>query len=381
MKIHIQRRHASMLGEGSLRSQLQSPDSQVFSNIGNSLYKTNNDYLKDNYNYSYIHQEGPPSSKNYYHNDPQFFQEQGQSQKQEEDSLSQMRNNARDIYEAMYLIAEIKNIAKQFQSSSSPGQSLPAISNFVRSSLTGINPTDKLIKHYTESIVLDTMFRYNKNIGFRGHTCNNCFACWVDPIYSNSEDITSLIKSTKPSSHICDPRKVADAKKIQDIQSSRIASENTLISLLVFLIFIYAFYFPQNKIYLKTEEFISPGSSNNELDAAERQEKNYPSELKHDGREEQKQNLHLSFGVQSVEINCNSVDIDLAKIEENHWAFRSIKEALNNGKSSVVMDGNELLDFLKCAKGSYGIHTEHIDGCRRTVCMYLSFKDDKNNDL
>ncbi|MFL6398861.1 MAG: hypothetical protein ACJ72J_04680, partial [Nitrososphaeraceae archaeon] len=48
IKIHIQRRHASMLGEGSLRSQLQSPDSQLFSNIGNSLYKTNNDYLKDN---------------------------------------------------------------------------------------------------------------------------------------------------------------------------------------------------------------------------------------------------------------------------------------------------------------------------------------------
>jgi hypothetical protein len=84
--------------------------------------------------------------------------------------------------------------------------------------------------------------------------------------------------------------------------------------------------------------------------AAERQEKNYPSELKHDDIEEQKQNLHLSFGVQSVEINCNSVDINLAKIEESLWAFRAIKEALNNGKSSVVMDGNELLDFLKLTK-------------------------------
>ncbi|MFL6362210.1 MAG: hypothetical protein ACJ709_02045, partial [Nitrososphaeraceae archaeon] len=81
------------------------------------------------------------------------------------------------------------------------------------------------------------------------------------------------------------------------------------------------------------------------------------------------------------EINCNSVDIDLTKVEKSHWAFRAIKEALNNGKSSVVMDGNELLDFLRCAKGSYGIHTEHIDGCRRQFCMYLSFKDDKNNDL
>jgi hypothetical protein len=34
MKIHIQRRHASMLGEGSIRSQLQSSDSQVFLILG-----------------------------------------------------------------------------------------------------------------------------------------------------------------------------------------------------------------------------------------------------------------------------------------------------------------------------------------------------------
>ncbi|MFL6368570.1 MAG: hypothetical protein ACJ72T_08510 [Nitrososphaeraceae archaeon] len=375
MKIHIQRRHASMLGEGSLRSQLQSPDSQLFSNIGNSLYKTNNDYLKDNYNYSYIHQEDPPSSKNYYHNDPQFFQEQGQSQEQEENSLSKMRNNVRDIYEAMYLIAEINNIAKQFRSSSSPGQSLPAISNFVRSSLTGINPTEKLIKHYTESIVLDTMFRYNKNIGFRGHTCNNCFACWVDPIYSNSEDITSLIKSTKPSSHMCDPRKVADAKNIQDIQSSRIASENTLISLLVFLIFIYTFYFPQNKICLRTEEFTSSASCSGEFDL-QRQSNNRPSELGGDSGEEQQQHyVPNSRRVQREEINCNSVDIDLTKVEKSHWTYRAITEAMNNGTSSIVMHNNELMDFVETIKGSYGIRTAHIDGSTRHFCMYLSFKD------
>ncbi|MFL6440726.1 MAG: hypothetical protein ACJ702_02075, partial [Nitrososphaeraceae archaeon] len=73
-----------------------------------------------------------------------------------------------DVISSLLLYIGSTQQAKQFQSSSSPGQSLPAISNFVRSSLTGINPTDKLIKHYTESLVLDTMFRYNKNIGFRG---------------------------------------------------------------------------------------------------------------------------------------------------------------------------------------------------------------------
>jgi hypothetical protein len=120
MKIHIQRRHASMLGEESIRSQLRSPDSQVFSNIGNSLYKTNNDYLKDNYNYSYVHQEDPPGSKNYYHNDPLFFEQQGRSQEHKKDSLSKMGDSMRDMYYAIRTVVEIKNMSKQFQSSYSP---------------------------------------------------------------------------------------------------------------------------------------------------------------------------------------------------------------------------------------------------------------------
>lgn len=148
MKIHIQRRHASMLGEGSIRSQLQSSDSQVFSNIGNSLYKTNNDYLKYNYNYSYVHQEDPPSSKNYYHNDPLFFEQQGQSQEHKKDSLSKMGDSMRDMYYAIRTVVEIKNMSKQFQSSySPPPDPLTHLASIhIMQPLKGINRTP--MQHY-----------------------------------------------------------------------------------------------------------------------------------------------------------------------------------------------------------------------------------------
>jgi hypothetical protein len=58
-------------------------------------------------------------------------------------------------------------------------------------------------------------------------------------------------------------------------------------------------------------------------------------------------------------------------IEKSNWASGAIKEALNNGKSYVVMESNELIDFLKVAKGSYGIHTEHMDGLTRRSIKYL----------
>jgi hypothetical protein len=381
MKIHIQRRHASMLGEGSLRSQLQSLDSQVFSNIGNSLYKTNNDYVKDNYNYSYIHQEDPPSSKNYYHNDPLFFEQQGQSQEHKKDSLSKMGDSMRDMYYAIRTVVEIKNMSKQFQSSYSPppGPLTHMASILIMQPLKGINRTPKLAKDYAALLILDSIIRNNKNIGFRGRTCNNCCACWVDPIYSNSEDMKSLIKSTKPSPHICDPKKVADAQiNVQDIQN---ASKKALINLLVQLIIIYWCYFPQNKICLRTEEFTSSASCSGEFDL-QRQSNNRPSELGGDSGEEQQQHyVPNSRRVQREEINCNSVDIDLTKVEKSHWTYRAITEAMNNGTSSIVMHNNELMDFVETINGSYGIRTAHIDGSTRHFCMYLSFKDDRNNDV
>jgi hypothetical protein len=98
----------------------------------------------------------------------------------------------------------------------------------------------------------------NKNVGFRGHIRYNCFECWVDLVYSNGEQIKSLINSTNSSSHACNPKKVADAhQNAEDIQSKKDHIENALTDLLLFLTLICWCCFGQNKICLKTEELIT----------------------------------------------------------------------------------------------------------------------------
>jgi hypothetical protein len=243
-----------------------------------------------------------------------------------------------------------------------------------------VNAKFNMTKGYTASLdALDNMSVNNKDIGFRGHICNKCFHCWVDPVYSNSKDMIALAKSTKPSMHRCNPEKVAEAQiNVQDIESKKNTSENTLFHMLLTSIFLLWCLVPQNKIWLKTEELtISPAYSSSESDAVHREDKDYSSQLHRDDTEEQKQQQHvpMSFGIQREQINCNSVDIDLGKVEKSHWAYRAIAEAQNNGKSSISMDGPELMDFVKLIKGNYGILTEHIDGSTLHFFMYLSFKD------
>ncbi len=138
--------------------------------------------------------------------------------------------------------------------------------------------------------MLDNMLRNNKNIGFRGHICNNCLHCWVDPVYSNSEDLKSLIKSTKPSPHMCDPKKVADIQMyLQDMPSKKNISENTLIDLLVILVIIYWCYYPQNRIYLRTEELTFSAHSSGELNVVHKQDKAYPFQVHDDRTKEEEQ--------------------------------------------------------------------------------------------
>jgi len=159
------------------------------------------------------------------------------------------------------------------------------------------------------------------------------------------------------------------------MSSKKNASENALISLIVPLIFIYGCYFPLNRICLRTEELTSPASSNAELDVVQRQDKDYSFQLYDDSAKEQKQQLQhtpLSFRVQREQINCNSINVALNNLEQSHWAYRAINEAQSDKKSSIMLDGNELMEFVKAAKGSYGIHSEHMDGFMRHFLMYLS---------
>jgi hypothetical protein len=96
--------------------------------------------------------------------------------------------------------------------------------------------------------------------------------------------------------------------------------------------------------------------------------------------QQQQQHPPSSFWIEEEEQeqiesnNCNSINIDLTKVEEKHWAYRAIKEALDDGKSSIEIDSGELIDFLKRARATFGIHVTDIGESIRHFFMYLSFK-------
>jgi hypothetical protein len=77
------------------------------------------------------------------------------------------------------------------------------------------------------------------------------------------------------------------------------------------------------------------------------------------------QQSRMSCRIEGEEVNCNSIDVDLSKVEEKHWAYRAIKGAVEFGKSSIVIDSNQLINFLKAAKATFGAHTSDIDGSIR----------------
>ena len=100
-------------------------------------------------------------------------------------------------------------------------------------------------------------------------------------------------------------------------------------------------------------------------------------------RSQQQQHPPSSFWIEEEQEqiegnNCNSIHIDLRKVEEKHWAYRAIKEALDDGKSSIEMDSGELIDFLKRARATFGICVVNMGESIRHFFMYLSFK---NNDM
>ena len=100
------------------------------------------------------------------------------------------------------------------------------------------------------------MWGTNKNIvGFRGYICYNCLSYWAQ---SNQGDLISLIQ-VKPN-HKCDPKKVAHALNVLDIQNKKNelyrrpyrfsgdVHRNLTVGAL----------FSQRNIYLKAEKSIPP---------------------------------------------------------------------------------------------------------------------------
>jgi hypothetical protein len=130
----------------------------------------------------------------------------------------------------------------------------------------------------------------------------------------------------------------------------------------------------------------SVSSSHPAFDLLQRQNYNFPpridnndsSSIEQELRSQQQQHPPSSFWIEEeqehIESNCNSIHIDLRKVEEKHWAYRAINEVLDDGKSSIEIGSGELIDFVRTTKATFGIHVTDIGESIRHFFMYLSFK-------
>jgi hypothetical protein len=208
----------------------------------------------------------------------------------------------------------------------------------------------------------------NKKVGIRGHVCHNCLTYWVEILYSNSEELISQIRSTKPIPHSCNPKNVADAHKVQDIENKKRDLENLLHNSLLSLTYLCTLFWSK-KPYLKTEELMYP--HNYSIDLLLNQSDNPRRE--NDSVEQQ---LSRKCWIEGEEVNCNPINISLTSLAEIHWAYRAISDAVRFGKSLLAIDNNEVTDFLKTVKGTFGVLTTDIGDSIRHFFIYISFENE-----
>jgi hypothetical protein len=382
MKVHIQRKHG---GIG------QQP-------IGSVSLSTSPEFIPSMSNFGvngiYRHHEASPD---YIHHPSELYSDKLEESTPLPPAPTSKEKDASDkLLETICVAVEInKMMSNQPQSVASPSSSffgqLPDAVGLTMSLLSSIKtaPTPNLV-NYLYALQFCNFLINNKTVGFRGHICYNCFECWVDLLYSDSEEIKSLINSTNSSLHTCKPKKVADGdQNAQEIQSKKGELQNMLTDLLLFPTIICWFCVGHRKIYLKAEELTSSSSllppPHPAFDLLQRQNNNHlprvgdvgGGSIEEELRRPSQQYPPSSFWIEQEQVennNCNSIDIDLTKVEEKHWAYRAIKEALDDGKSSIEIDGGELIDFLKRARATFGIHVTDIGETIRHFFMYLSFK-------
>jgi hypothetical protein len=379
MKVHIQRKHGG-IGQ-PIRSVSHSTCPEFIPSMSN---------FSANGRYRHHHEASP----DYVHHPSELY-----SDKRDESSALRTppsrENDASDkLLETVREAVEIMNMSKQLQSFSPSSSSfLGQISDTVALTMSLFNGSKTAASNLVNYNYAQfyNILTSNKNVGFRGHICYNCFECWVDLLYSNGEQIISLMNSTNSSPHICNLKKVTDAhQNAEDIQSKKDELQNALTDLLLFLTIICWFCFGQSKIYLKTEELTAPtslsSSSHPAFDLLQRQNYNFPpridnndsSSIEQELRSQQQQHPPSSFWIEEeqehIESNCNSIHIDLRKVEEKHWAYRAINEVLDDGKSSIEIGSGELIDFVRTTKATFGIHVTDIGESIRHFFMYLSFK-------
>jgi hypothetical protein len=273
-------------------------------------------------------------------------------------STAREKNPRDSLIADLHQAVEIKNMINQIRPVSKP--SGPDLTSLLMSLMFSRNDFDPSNFLYLVTTV------QNKNFAFRGNVCANCSTWWIDILFNNEGEMKSLLY-TKSTLHRCDPMKVADAKKVQEAGTKKIELENQLVMSLLSLI-CFCSIFKSKTPYLEARELIFP--PNYAIDLLRNQSDHHSQEHSNIKVEESIQKCWI----EGEEVNCNPVDVDLAKVEKNHWAYRAIDSVVQFGKSSLEIDNNELIAFLGAARGTIGVRTTDIGEDLRHFLMYISFR-------
>ena len=272
-------------------------------------------------------------------------------------STTKFQNNLKNgnsLMEDIYQAIKIRSLVNQARPFSEP--SAPDLTSLLVNSTLSQNFDPGILLHLSAIIK-------NKNIGFRGNICANCFTWWIIPLYNNEPEIKSLIY-TESYHHSCESENLVEAAKTQDPGIRKRELEDQLFAQLLSLT--YACATLQNKKpYLETRELIYP---------PDYFMNHMRTQSIDDFRENLDQKPYLRYWVEGEEVNCNSVDIALPLVKKKHWAKRAIGECLKSGESSFELKINELMDFLKATKGTLGVLKTDIGDTISSFLMYISFK-------
>jgi hypothetical protein len=300
------------------------------------------------------------NNDNYYQTNPPYSHiSELDSRKLEEYSFFKKRDAGRELRETIRQALEIINITKQRRPSTFWQPSVIGVGGiswpfggFISSSLPNLRSS-------CNSSTTQNMRGTNKNIGgFKGYICYDCLSYWVQ---SFEGDLKSLIQ-VRPN-HQCDPKKVAYALNILDIQNKKNSLYGELLDFLETLskYLIVHTYFSQKNIYLRVEELV-PTS--------------YPSDFTagiHDSN--MQQNATNNSNKNPVLLTQEEQPLDLKNIKENDLAYHIIKEEEQIEKS-IEMNNDEVIEFVKTAKGTFGtfrIKTKDNIIKERYFLMYIVF--------
>ena len=164
----------------------------------------------------------------------------------------------------------------------------------------------------------------------------------------------------KPPTHECDPKKVLLVNKsnFQDLASKKNQAYDKLSDLFTSMVS-GIILFGQKTFCLNIEELDSAPQQTDPLYHPSVRLKSFTEpqndlsfgDNKRIGEKADQNERQLSSWIK--EEDC--IDIgNINEFKESHWAYRAIKEEKRGDKKSIIIDGGELIDFVRTARATFG---------------------------